>query len=113
MKMSIGLVAVVAVLATPLVGAAQDAELSTNVGVVSDYFYRGIFQKGSSASAGLDLAVSNVYLGTWAADVGDGNEVDLYAGFGTEIDDFSVSFVVDLGECYRIRTGESGSPAVG
>jgi len=24
-----------------------------------------------------------------------------------------VIFVVDLGECYRIRTGESGSPAVG
>ncbi len=91
MKMSMGLVAVVAVLATPLVGAAQDAELSANVGVVSEYFYRGIFQKGSSASAGLDLAVGNVYLGTWAADVGDGNEVDLYAGYGTEIDDFSVS----------------------
>ena len=91
MKMSMGLVAVVTVLATPLVGAAQDAELSANVGVVSDYFYRGIFQEGSSASAGLDLAVGNVYLGTWAADVGDGNEVDLYAGFGTEIDDFSVS----------------------
>ncbi len=24
-----------------------------------------------------------------------------------------VIFVLDLGECYRIRTGESGSPAVG
>lgn len=24
-----------------------------------------------------------------------------------------VIFVVDLGECYRIRTGESGSPAIG
>ena len=91
MKMSIGLVAVVAVLATPLVGAAQDAELSANVGMVSEYFYRGVFQKESSASAGLDLAVGNVYLGTWAADVEDGNEVDLYAGFGTEVEDFSVS----------------------
>ena len=103
MKMSIGAVALVAlgaVVATPLVGAAQEAELSANVGLVSEYFFRGITQKGeggaatsegASASAGLDVAFPNVYLGTWAADVGDGNEVDLYAGVGTEVDDFSVS----------------------
>ena len=91
MKLSIGAVALVAVLAGPLVGAAQEAELSANVGWASEYFYRGIFQKASSASAGLDLAVSKVYLGAWAADVGDGNEVDLYAGVGTEVNDFSVS----------------------
>ena len=103
MKMSIGAVALVAlgaVVATPLVSAAQEAELSANVGLVSEYFYRGITQKGeggaatsegASASAGLDLAVSKVYLGTWAADVGDGNEVDVYAGVGTEVEDFSIS----------------------
>ena len=91
MKWSIGAVALVAVVVTPLVGSAQEAEVSANVGWVSEYFYRGIFQKGSSGSAGLDVAVDNVYLGTWAADVGDGNEVDLYAGVGTEVDDFSVS----------------------
>ncbi len=91
MKMSIGAVALVAVLVAPLVGAAQEAELSANVGFSSEYFFRGVSQKTSSASGGLDLAVSKVYLGTWAADVGDGNEVDVYAGVGTEVDDFSVS----------------------
>jgi len=91
MKMSIGAVTVAVVVATPLVGAAQEAEVSANVGMVSEYFYRGIPQKASSGSAGLDVAFPNVYLGTWAADVGDGNEVDLYAGVGTEVDDFSVS----------------------
>ena len=91
MKMSIGAVALVAVVVTPLVGAAQEAEVSANVGWVSEYFYRGLLQKESSASAGLDVAVSKVYLGAWAADVGDGNEVDLYGGVGTEIEDFSVS----------------------
>lgn len=91
MKMSIGSVWLVAVLVTPLVGVAQEAELSANVGFASEYFYRGIPQKASSASGGLDLAVSKVYLGTWAADVGDGNEVDVYAGVGTEVDDFSIS----------------------
>jgi len=91
MKLSIGAVVLVAALVTPLVGAAQDAELSANVGFVSEYLYRGIPQKQSSASAGLDLTVSKVYLGTWAADVGDGTEVDVYGGVGTEINDFSVS----------------------
>ena len=91
MKLSIGAVALFAMVVTPLVGAAQEAELSGNVGWASEYFYRGIPQKPSSASAGLDLAANGVYLGTWAADVGDGNEVDLYAGFGTEVEDFSVS----------------------
>jgi uncharacterized protein (TIGR02001 family) len=92
MKMSIGAVAVAAVMVTPLVGAAQ-AEVSANVGWVSEYFYRGLLQKpaGSSASAGLDVEGPNAYLGTWAADVGDGNEVDVYAGVGTEMDEFSVS----------------------
>jgi len=102
MKMSIGLVAVVAVLVTPLVGAAQEAELSANVGLTSEYFYRGVFQKRSSASGGLDVAFPNVYLGAWAADVGDGNEVDLYAGFGTEVDDFSVS----IGGTAYLYTGD-------
>ena len=91
MKLSIGAMALVMVFVAPLVGAAQEAELSANVGWVSEYFYRGLPQKESSASAGLDVAFPNVYLGTWAADVGDGNEVDLYAGFGTEVEEFSVS----------------------
>ena len=91
MKMSIGAMAFVAVVVTPLVGAAQDAEVSANVGFTSEYFYRGIPQTPTSASAGLDVEFSKVYLGTWAADVGDGNEVDFYAGVGTDLGDLSVS----------------------
>ena len=91
MKMSMGVVALVAVVVTPLVGAAQEAEVSANIGWVSEYFYRGLPQKASSASAGLDLAADAWYVGTWAADVGDGNEVDLYAGFGTEVEEFTIS----------------------
>ena len=92
MKLSIGAVAVVAVLATPLVGVAQDAELSANAGFVSQYYYRGAPQEKSSASAGLDVAVNDFSAGTWAADVGDGAEVDLYASYGVALtDEFSVS----------------------
>jgi uncharacterized protein (TIGR02001 family) len=91
MKLSIGAVGFLAMVFTPLVGSAQEAEVSANVGFVSEYFYRGLPQKGSSGSAGLDVALGSVYLGTWSADVGDGNEVDLYAGFGREMEDFSFS----------------------
>ncbi len=92
MKMSIGAVAVIAVVATPLVGVAQEAEWTANAGWVSQYYYRGFPQKTSSASAGLDVAVSDFSAGTWAADVGDGAEIDLYASYGVALtDDFSVS----------------------
>lgn len=71
-------------------GAAQ-AELSANLGFASDYYYRGIFQATSSASAGLDYEQGGFYAGTWAADVKDGLEVDGYFGYGAEIGDFVYS----------------------
>lgn len=80
-----------ALLLLPPTAAAQEVEASANVGWTSEYFYRGIPQKTSSASAGLDLGVGGLYLGSWAADVGDGAELDLYGGFGAELDGLSVS----------------------
>ena len=59
-------------------------EVSANVGWVSQNFYRGIFQKTSSASAGVDLEVGPGSVGTWVADVGDGVEVDLFGSFRRE-----------------------------
>lgn len=60
------------------------AELSYNVGWASEYHFRGILQKNSSASAGVDYTAGGFYVGTWAADVGDGLEVDGYFGYGIE-----------------------------
>lgn len=78
-------------LAAPLAVEAQEVEVTANAGWASEYIYRGIPQKTSSASAGLDLGLSGLYVGTWAADVGDGNEVDLYAGYGLEYEGFTAS----------------------
>jgi hypothetical protein len=74
--------AIIALVATAPAGAAQDVSLTANIGWLSEYIFRGIPQKTSSASAGLDLAVGPASIGTWAADVGDGNEVDLYGRLG-------------------------------
>lgn len=66
-------------------GLAGIEGLSGNVGVVSQYFFRGIAQTTSaSASGGLDFEKSGFYAGTWAADVEDGLEIDFYAGYGIE-----------------------------
>ena len=71
-------------------GVAQ-ADWSANAGFASEYYYRGIFQESSSASGGLDFESGGFYAGTWAADVGDGLEVDFYGGYGVEAGDFSYS----------------------
>ena len=64
---------------------AAQAEVTANGGFLSQYYYRGIPQKESSANGGLDVTSGMFSAGTWAADVGDGAEVDLYAGVGFDL----------------------------
>ena len=73
-----------------LAGTAQ-ADFSANVGYMSEYHFRGILQKVSSASGGLDYESGGFYVGTWAADVGDGLEVDGYFGYGLDVGDLNLS----------------------
>lgn len=79
-----------AAVASALVSGSAIAGASGNVGFVSDYYFRGIFQAGSSASAGLDYEhESGVYAGTWWADVDEGLETDFYVGYSGEASGFS------------------------
>ena len=77
--------------------SAQGLDVSANVGWTSQNFYRGIFQKTSSASAGVDVdwqcgsCVGPLSVGTWVADVGDGVEVDFFGGFSTDTGPWTVS----------------------
>jgi uncharacterized protein (TIGR02001 family) len=74
------------------VSSVASAEWSANLGFASEYYFRGIPQKTSSASGGIDYDAGGFYAGTWAADVGDGLEVDVYGGYGFDIsEDFSLS----------------------
>jgi len=76
-------------------GAAQPAvaaDFSANIGMMSDYVFRGIKQNTeASAFGGLDYENSGFFVGTWAAEVGEGVEYDLYGGYGGSIGDFSYS----------------------
>jgi len=67
-------------------GALAAGEVSYNVGFASEYYYRGVFQEDSSASAGIDYENGGFYAGAWTADVGDGLEIDGYFGYGIETD---------------------------
>lgn len=73
------------------VSGIASADWSANIGYASAYHFRGILQKTSSASAGLDYEAGGFYAGTWGADVGDGLEVDGYFGYGADVGALSLS----------------------
>ena len=84
--------------------AAQEAapEWSANLGYNSEYIFRGIPQKTSSAFGGVDFAAGGFSAGAWTADVGDGLEVDLYTAYGIEAGDFGFS----IGGTWYTYTGD-------
>jgi uncharacterized protein (TIGR02001 family) len=86
------------------------AELTGNIGMMSQYFFRGIEQSpGVSPEFGVDYEhESGLYLGLWSAKVGDEDitdvEYDIYGGYGIEINGFTLGAGFTL---YRYL--ESGS----
>lgn len=92
------------------VAQAQDApKLSYNLGVASDYVFRGVSQTNEKAQAfgGVDLAAGKLYAGTWASNVDFGDktdaEIDLYAGYKPTLGPASLDFGV-------IYYGYAGAP---
>lgn len=92
MRFSINIAFLAALLAVTSTVQAE-SEWSANIGWMSDYYYRGIHQKQSSANGGVDYGNGGFHAGVWAADVGeltgDGLEIDGYFGYGGEVGDFS------------------------
>ena len=86
-----------------LYATTASAQVSYNVGWASEYYFRGILQKTSSGSAGIDYSAGGFYVGSWAADVGDGLEVDGYFGYGIETE---AGFSASLGFTGYYYTGE-------
>ncbi len=94
--------------------SAQDAAqkpftLSYNVGVASDYVFRGVSQtqEDPQVFGGVDLAAGKFYAGTWASNVDFGDktdaEIDLYAGYKPTLGAASLDFGV-------IYYGYAGAP---
>jgi len=86
MKSMTRIIAAATLVAGAMFSTNASAEVSYNIGYMSEYVFRGFVQKSSSASAGADYEQGGFYAGTWAADVGDGLEIDGYFGYGIETD---------------------------
>ena len=69
------------------------AEISGNLGVTSNYLWRGLSQNGTEASVsgGLDYSGDGFYAGFWTANLSGDQEVDLYVG--TELNGFDVGLI--------------------
>lgn len=75
------------VFASTLMASAAQAEVTANVGLLSEYHFRGIVQNSTAtANGGVDYSSDGFYAGVWAADLEDGLEIDLYGGYGFEFD---------------------------
>lgn len=92
------------------VAQAQDGpKLSYNLGVASDYVFRGVSQtqEDPQVFAGVDLSAGKLYAGTWVSNVDFGDktdaEVDLYAGYKPTVG----AATLDLGVIYY---GYLGAP---
>ncbi|SFR52440.1 TorF family putative porin [Thiomicrospira sp. ALE5] len=87
------------------------AELTGNIGLMSQYYFRGAPQsEGVSPEFGVDYEhESGFYLGLWSAKVGgpveddDDIEYDIYGGYETEINGFTLGAGFTL---YRYLEGD-------
>ena len=95
-----GAAALAAGLIGPAPAAAQSADIAFNVGVVSDYVFRGASQTNEDAAVqgGVDLTAGSFYVGAWASNVDFGDdtdaEIDAYGGYSTEAAGYALDFGV-------------------
>lgn len=73
--------------------APAAAEVTGNIGVASQYVFRGVVFGDPQVSGGIDYASeSGIYAGTWISSAAGEQEVDFYGGWATD--------VLDLGFIY-------------
>lgn len=94
-------------------GAAQAQaapEVAFNIGVVSDYVFRGASQtdEDTALQGGIDATFGSFYAGAWASNVDFGDdtdaEVDLYGGYRAE----AAGYALDLGVVGYFYVNEPG-----
>ena len=97
MRTTFACAAAVAVLLTAGAASAQDSpEVAWNLGVTSDYVFRGYSQTSEDPAifGGVDVTAGSFYAGAWASNVDFGDdtdaEVDIYGGYRTEVSGFAV-----------------------
>ena len=94
-------IALAGVMTTGLTAAAfthaAEPEVAASVSVANMYLWRGQDLGGGAAVSGdLNVSMGGAYAGVWmsSGDGSFGQEYDLYAGFGGEVEDFSYDLSV-------------------
>lgn len=102
MKKLVQTLALAGLVVAPAIAMAEDSPISANVGLFSDYKFRGVSQTLNRAAiqGGFDYEHSSgVYAGVWGSNVdgsalnGANMEMDLYAGYNYKLND-DISFGV-------------------
>ncbi|RZJ01624.1 MAG: hypothetical protein EON90_02295 [Brevundimonas sp.] len=100
MKFTFAAATALAAVLTASAASAQDLEVSGNVGVFSDYVFRGFSQTDENVAVqgGVDATFGGFYAGAWASNVdfldSTDAEVDIYGGYRTEANGFALDFGV-------------------
>ncbi|MDR7232439.1 uncharacterized protein (TIGR02001 family) [Caulobacter sp. BE264] len=99
--MKIALAAAAATVALAGAASAQELKASYNLGITSDYVFRGVSQtqEDPALQGGVDLSYGVAYAGVWASNVDFGandptTEIDFYAGVKPTVGDTSLDFGV-------------------
>jgi uncharacterized protein (TIGR02001 family) len=107
-KKMIHTLVVAAMSSAPMIASA---ELTGNVGLSSDYVWRGLTQTAgdSAISGGLDYSAPyGLYVGTWASNTSFGSpELDLYGGYAAEFGGVGI----DVGYIGYLYPGIDDDPA--
>lgn len=88
--------------------AQTDVDVAFNVGVVSDYVFRGVSQTDEEPAiqGGIDITAGSFYAGVWGSNVDffddTDAEVDFYGGFRGE----AVGFALDAGVIFYAYVNE-------
>ncbi|GAB0057187.1 hypothetical protein SIID45300_01510 [Candidatus Magnetaquicoccaceae bacterium FCR-1] len=124
-----GLMGCAAILATPTTSIAADAApaaptsphtVTANVGVVSNYLFRGLTQTWDkpAVQGGIDYShASGLYAGTWISNVSDKffadgwAEIDLYGGYNGKINDDWTWTVGTIGYLYPSANFKDATPS--
>ncbi|MDP3081740.1 MAG: TorF family putative porin [Brevundimonas sp.] len=111
MRTAFACAAAVALLLTAGAASAQDSpDVAWNLGVTSDYVFRGYSQTSEDPAifGGVDVTVGSFYAGAWASNVDFGDdtdaEFDIYGGYRTEVSGFAVDVGV-VGYLYVSQPG--------
>lgn len=87
--------------ASVLGAAPAMAEVSGNIGVASQYIFRGLSFGDPQVSGGIDWSEGNLYAGTWISSAAGEQEVDFYGGWANDL--------LDIGYIYYYFPDAAGT----